>query len=134
GRATVVMLDMNDDHHEGMGVRIRQRNVADGYHPPPEDPVLSALIQASFDFLTLRVRRGLPPAARPRHSSLSRVLQALPYRRTRDGDQGGEVHKTIFSNYFRGGGWAPTLSLNEAARETRRAPRREVSLDRHSDQ
>jgi len=42
GRATVVMLDMNDDHHEGMGVRIRQRNVADGYHPPPEDPVLSA--------------------------------------------------------------------------------------------
>jgi HNH endonuclease len=42
GRATVVMLDMNDDRHEGMVVRIRQRDVADGYHPPPEDPVLSA--------------------------------------------------------------------------------------------
>jgi hypothetical protein len=36
------MLDLNDEHHEGMVVRIRQRDVADGYHPPPEDPVLPA--------------------------------------------------------------------------------------------
>ena len=42
GRATLVMLDLNDDRHESMVVRIRQRDVADGYHPPPEDPVLSA--------------------------------------------------------------------------------------------
>jgi hypothetical protein len=42
GRATVEMLDMNDDRHEGIVIRIRQRDVADGYHPPPADPVLSA--------------------------------------------------------------------------------------------
>lgn len=42
GRATVVVLDMHDDRHEGMVVRIRQCDVADGYHPAPEDPVLSA--------------------------------------------------------------------------------------------
>ena len=42
GRATVAMLDLNDAHHESMVVRIRQRDVADGYHPPPEDPVLPA--------------------------------------------------------------------------------------------
>lgn len=41
GRATVEMLDLNDDHHEGAAVRIRQRDVADGYHPPADDPVLS---------------------------------------------------------------------------------------------
>jgi hypothetical protein len=31
-------------------IRIRQRDVADGYHPPPEAPVLSASMQAGFDF------------------------------------------------------------------------------------
>jgi hypothetical protein len=36
------LLDLNDDRHEGTIVRIRQRDVANGYHPPPEDPVLSA--------------------------------------------------------------------------------------------
>ena len=41
GRATVEMLDLNDDRHDGAVVRIRQRDVSDGYHPPPEDPVLS---------------------------------------------------------------------------------------------
>lgn len=39
GRATVEMLDMNDDHREGAVLHIRQRDVSDGYHPPPEDPV-----------------------------------------------------------------------------------------------
>jgi hypothetical protein len=41
GRATVDLLDLNDDRHDGVILRIRQRDVADGYHPPPEDPVLS---------------------------------------------------------------------------------------------
>jgi hypothetical protein len=36
------MLDLNDAHHEGMVIRIRQRDVADGYHPPPDDSVLPA--------------------------------------------------------------------------------------------
>ena len=42
GRATVALLDLNDDRHAGAVVRIRQRDVTDGYHPPPGDPVLSA--------------------------------------------------------------------------------------------
>jgi hypothetical protein len=42
GRATVALLDLNDDRHEGVVIRIRQRDMADGYHPPPADPVLSA--------------------------------------------------------------------------------------------
>lgn len=37
-----MMLDLNDDRHEGVVIRIRQRDMADGYHPPPEDPVLLA--------------------------------------------------------------------------------------------
>ena len=41
GRATIELLDLNDDRHSGVVLRIRQRDVADGYHPPPEDPVLS---------------------------------------------------------------------------------------------
>jgi len=41
GRATIDLLDLNDDRHDGAVLRIRQRDVADGYHPPPEDPVLS---------------------------------------------------------------------------------------------
>jgi hypothetical protein len=42
GRATVALLDLNDHRHAGAVVRIRQRDVTDGYHPPPDDPVLSA--------------------------------------------------------------------------------------------
>jgi hypothetical protein len=42
GRATAEMLDLNDDRHAGAALRIRQRDVSDGYHPPPDDPVLSA--------------------------------------------------------------------------------------------
>ncbi|NOT55125.1 MAG: HNH endonuclease [Deltaproteobacteria bacterium] len=41
GRATVELLDLNDDRHNGVVLRTRQRDVSDGYHPPPEDPVLS---------------------------------------------------------------------------------------------
>lgn len=42
GRATVMRLDRNDDRHEGRVVHIRPREVAEGYHPPREDPVRSA--------------------------------------------------------------------------------------------
>ena len=41
GRATVEMLDLNDDRHDSAILCIRQRDVSDGYHPPLEDPVLS---------------------------------------------------------------------------------------------
>jgi 5-methylcytosine-specific restriction endonuclease McrA len=41
GRATVELLDLNDDRHDGIVLRIRQRDVTDGYHPPPDDPVLT---------------------------------------------------------------------------------------------
>lgn len=41
GRATVVLLDLNDDRRDALILRIRQRDKSDGYHPPPEDPVLS---------------------------------------------------------------------------------------------
>ncbi len=40
GRATVVLLDLNDDRHGGVVIRIRERDLKDGYHPPPQDPVL----------------------------------------------------------------------------------------------
>jgi hypothetical protein len=40
GRATVRLLDLNDERHDGDVIRIRQRDVLDGYHPPPDDPVL----------------------------------------------------------------------------------------------
>ena len=40
GRATVDLLDLNDDRHDGAVLRIRQRDAADGYQPPPGDPVL----------------------------------------------------------------------------------------------
>jgi len=40
GRATVAMLDMNDDLHGGGVIRVRGRDLIDGYHPPPDDPVL----------------------------------------------------------------------------------------------
>jgi hypothetical protein len=36
-----MILDLNDDRHESMMVRIRQRDVADGYYQSPEHPVLS---------------------------------------------------------------------------------------------
>lgn len=42
GRATVALLDGNGERHDGMVIRVRQRDLADGYHPPPDDPVLSA--------------------------------------------------------------------------------------------
>jgi 5-methylcytosine-specific restriction endonuclease McrA len=41
GRATIDLFDLNDDRHDGAVLRIRQRDLADGYHPPPEDPILS---------------------------------------------------------------------------------------------
>lgn len=41
GRVTIDLLDLNDDRHGGTVLRTRQRDLADGYHPPPEDPVLS---------------------------------------------------------------------------------------------
>lgn len=41
GRATIELLDLNNDRHESAALRIRQRDTGDGYHPPPEDPILS---------------------------------------------------------------------------------------------
>lgn len=40
GRATVELLDMNDDRHDGVILRIRQRDLEDGFHPPNGDPIL----------------------------------------------------------------------------------------------
>jgi len=39
GRATVDLLDLNDDRHQHQIIKIRQRDFEDGYHPPKEDPV-----------------------------------------------------------------------------------------------
>jgi hypothetical protein len=41
GRAAVQLLDMNDDRHDGNIVRVRLRDLEDGFHPPADDPVLS---------------------------------------------------------------------------------------------
>ena len=41
GRATIELLDLNDNRHDDAVLRIRQRDVSDGYHPPSEDPILS---------------------------------------------------------------------------------------------
>ena len=41
GRATVALLDLNDDRHKGIVLVVRQRDLEDGYHPPPDDPILS---------------------------------------------------------------------------------------------
>jgi len=41
GRATSELLDFNDDRHGGYVLRVRRRDLRDGYHPPPEDPVLA---------------------------------------------------------------------------------------------
>ena len=40
GRATIALLDLNDDRHGDVVIRVRQRDLKDGYHPPPQDPVL----------------------------------------------------------------------------------------------
>ena len=42
GRATVMMLDLNDDRHGGAAIRIRQRDLRDGFHPPPGDRLRKA--------------------------------------------------------------------------------------------
>ncbi len=41
GQATVDLLDLNDDRRDGAVLRVRRRDALDGYHPPPDDPVLS---------------------------------------------------------------------------------------------
>ena len=41
GRATVAALDMNDERRGETVVRVRQRDIRDGYHPPPGDPILT---------------------------------------------------------------------------------------------
>ncbi|MBI5761759.1 MAG: HNH endonuclease [Planctomycetales bacterium] len=40
GRATVALLDMNDDLHGSACLRVRRRDMSDGYHPPAGDPVM----------------------------------------------------------------------------------------------
>lgn len=42
GRATVQLLDMNDQRHGGRTIRVRQRDLADRFHPPPGDAVLES--------------------------------------------------------------------------------------------
>ena len=39
GRGTVALLDLNDDRHGERVIRVRARDVFDGFHPPPGDPV-----------------------------------------------------------------------------------------------
>jgi 5-methylcytosine-specific restriction endonuclease McrA len=41
GRATVALLDINDELHDGSALRVRHRDLLDGYHPPPDDPVVT---------------------------------------------------------------------------------------------
>ena len=41
GRATVAMLDFNDDDHNQVVLKIRDRDLRDRLHPPPDDPVLT---------------------------------------------------------------------------------------------
>jgi 5-methylcytosine-specific restriction endonuclease McrA len=41
GRATIALLDINDELHGGAALRVRYRDLLDGYHPPPNDPVLT---------------------------------------------------------------------------------------------
>jgi hypothetical protein len=40
-RATIELLGLHDDRHDGAILRIRQRDMSDGYHPPLENPILS---------------------------------------------------------------------------------------------
>ena len=37
GRATIELLDINDDRHEGRVLQVRQRDHEDGLHPPETD-------------------------------------------------------------------------------------------------
>jgi len=39
GRATMDILDLNDDRHGQAVIRVRERDVRDGLHPPADDPV-----------------------------------------------------------------------------------------------
>ena len=41
GRGTIALLDMNDERRNHLVLRIRQRDADDGFHPPPNDLVLS---------------------------------------------------------------------------------------------
>lgn len=41
GRATELVLDLNDARHGGIVLAVRQRDLEDGYHPPSGDPILS---------------------------------------------------------------------------------------------
>jgi hypothetical protein len=41
GRATVQALDMNDERRGETVIRVRQRDIKDGYHPPSDDPILT---------------------------------------------------------------------------------------------
>jgi hypothetical protein len=39
GRATDSILDFNDEQHGHRAIEIRRRDLADGFHPPPDDPI-----------------------------------------------------------------------------------------------
>ncbi len=41
GRATIELLDINDDRHTGRVLQIRQRDLQDGLHPLVADPRMS---------------------------------------------------------------------------------------------
>ncbi len=41
GRATIELLDINDDRHGGRIIQIRRRDFEDGLHPPVADPRMS---------------------------------------------------------------------------------------------
>lgn len=41
GRATIELLDINDDRHGGRVLQIRERDAQDGLHPPQTDPRMS---------------------------------------------------------------------------------------------
>lgn len=41
GRATLELLDLNDGRHGGLVLRVRQRDLEDGYHPPSGDRIVS---------------------------------------------------------------------------------------------
>ena len=41
GRATIELLDINDDRHSGRVLQIRERDLQDGLHPPTADPRMS---------------------------------------------------------------------------------------------
>jgi hypothetical protein len=40
GRATVVVLDLNDDRHDGIVLAVRLRDLQYGHHPPADDLIL----------------------------------------------------------------------------------------------